>query len=442
MKLKFQSPKGMHDILPGEQKYFDKIQRTVKKIAGFYNFKRIETPMLEETDLFTKGIGLNTDIVGKEMFSFQTKGGDELTLRPEGTASIIRAYLENGMKRLSKPVKLWYLGPFFRYEKPQFGRFRQFWQFGLEEIGDGNAARDAEIVQIFYTLLKKLKVKDLIVEVNSIGGECCRPEYIKLLTEYLKPKSRSLCSNCREKLKKNPLRILDCKEEKCQRVFFQAPQIIDHLCQSCHQHFKEFLEFLDEIKIPYRLNPRLVRGLDYYTRTVFEFFSTQDIKREKESSDDEKEEEGFSEPSRLALGGGGRYDNLVEFLGGKSTPAVGCACGMERIAWLMKQNSLRFRHKKKPKIFLAQLGSLAKRKSLKLMESFRKSKISVLESLGRDSLKAQLQIADKEGVRYVLILGHKEALGGTIMIRDMKTGKQEEIKMDSVIKEVKKKFKK
>lgn len=424
-KPKFQGPTGMHDILPEEQKYFQKIEDTCQEIANFYGFQRIETPILEETELFSKGIGLATDIVGKQMFTLRTKGGDYLTLRPEGTAPVVRAYIEKGMQNLPQPIKLWYFGPFFRYEHPQAGRFRQFWQFGFEVLGEENSVLDAQIIQIFYNILRELKLKDLIAQVNSIGDSQCRPYYKKLLTSYFRSRESSLCLDCRRRLRENPLRILDCKEEKCQQIRAQAPQILDHLCENCHQHFKEVLEFLDELELPYHLDPYLVRGLDYYTKTVFEIV--------------EDSPEGKTQGS---LTGGGRYDALVKLLGGKETPAVGGAGGVERIIQLMKTKAIRFPKEKAAEIFLAQLGELAKRKSLKLIEDFREAKILVGESLGRDSLKAQLKIADRIGTKYTLILGQKEALEGNIIIRDMKTGKQETVKLDKVISELKKRLKK
>ncbi|MFQ6049844.1 MAG: histidine--tRNA ligase [Candidatus Paceibacterales bacterium] len=424
-KPRFQSPTGMHDILPEDQKYFQKIYDVVKNIAHFYNFQKIETPILEETELFSKGIGLATDIVQKEMFSFRTKGGDYLTMRPEGTAPIVRAYIENGMQSLPKPVKLWHFGPFFRYERPQAGRYRQFWQFGLEVFGEKSPAVDAQIIQIFYNILGELKLKNLIVEVNSIGASCCRPYYKKILVSYLRSKIGSLCANCRRRLKENPLRILDCKEEKCQRIVSQGPQTIDHLCKSCRQHFKEVLEFLDELELPYHLNPYLVRGLDYYTKTVFEIFSTK------------KSEESL-EISKNSLAGGGRYDVLIKILGGKDTPAMGAAAGIDRIIILMKEKAIRLPKEIKPQFFLAQLGNLAKGKSLKLMEDFRKARIPISEFLGRDSLRAQLKMADRIGARYTLILGQKEALEGTIIIRNMKTGRQKTVKTEKIVSRMKK----
>ncbi|MBZ9569334.1 histidine--tRNA ligase [Patescibacteria group bacterium] len=418
---KFQAPTGMHDIIFTEQGYFKKIYNIVENIANFYRFEKIDTPILEETELFSKGIGLSTDIVQKQMYGLRTKGGDSLTLRPEGTAPIVRAFIEKGMFNLPQPVKLWYSGPFFRYERPQAGRYRQFHQFGFEVLGERNPIIDAQIIQIFFQILKSLKLKNLIIEVNSIGDSQCRPYYKKLLTSYFRSRESSLCANCRRRLRENPLRILDCKEEKCQPIKAQAPQLIDHLCKECHWHFKEVLEFLDELEIPYQLNPYLVRGLDYYTKTVFEIF--------------EDTEEGRKQG---ALVGGGRYDALVKLLGRKDVPACGGSAGIERIVNLMKGKKIRLRSFPKPKIFLAQIGNLAKRKSLKIIEEFRKAKIEVAESFGRDSLRAQLNRANRIGVKFTLILGQKEALEGTIMVRNMKTGSQKIVKLDKIVKVMKK----
>jgi histidyl-tRNA synthetase len=427
-KLKFQAPTGMHDILSEDQRYFQKIQEAVSKIADFYGFEKIETPILEDAELFCKGVGQATEIVDRQMFTLRTKGGDFLALRPEGTSPVSRAFIENGFMNLPQPVKLWYFGPFFRYEHPQAGRFREFWQFGFENFGEQNAVIDAQTIQIFYNILQELKIKNLVVEVNSIGDSQCRPYYKKLLANYFRSREQSLCADCRRRLKENPLRILDCKEEKCHQVISQAPQIIDHLCEGCHKHFKEVLEFLDEIQVPYRLNPYLVRGLDYYTKTVFEIFP--------EVKDD------ATAPRPSALGGGGRYDALVKMLGGKDTPAIGAACGVERIVELMKARALKPAKEFEFQIFLAQLGFLAKRKSLKLIEEFRKEGITVAESLGRDSLKAQLARANKFNVKYTLILGQQEALNDSVIIRDMKEGKQDTVKLDKAVDEMAKRLKK
>jgi len=426
-KPKFQSVTGMHDILPEDQKYFKTIFDAVSGIADFYGFGRIDTPAVEEAELFSKGIGLATDIVKKEMFSFRSRGGDLLALRPEWTAPVVRAYIENGMHNLPQPLKLWYFGPCFRYEHPQADRYRQFWQFGFEVLGEKSPIIDAQIIQIFCNVLKELKLKNLIVEVNSIGDNQCRPYYKKLLANYFRSREFSFCLDCRRRVKENVLRVLDCKEEKCQPIKSEAPQILDHLCDECRLHFKELLEFLDEIEIPYNLNPYLVRGLDYYTKTVFEIFFSED---------------GRQEQQKIALAGGGRYDKLVKILGGKETPACGAAAGVERIIKLMKSQDIRFPKQVQPRVFLAQLGNLAKRKSLNLMENLRKAKVAVAESLGRDSLKAQLNRADKLGVHYSVIIGQKEALEGTAIIRDMSSGKQSIVKLEKAVDEIKKQLKK
>jgi histidyl-tRNA synthetase len=420
-KIKYQTPTGMHDILPEDQKYYKRIYDVVSSIADFYGFGKIDTPILEQEDLFLRGVGEGTDIVQKEMYSLKTKGGDQLALRPEWTAPIARSYIQHGMHSLPQPVKLWYFGPCYRHERPQADRYRQFWQFGFEILGEQTAVLDAQIIQIFYNILKELKLEDLMVQINSIGDNQCRPYYKKLLSGHLKSRESSLCPECKKRMKESVLRVLDCKEEKCQPIKTDAPQLLDHLCEECHAHFKEVLEFLDEAEIPYTLNSCLVRGLDYYTKTVFEIFNSS---------------------NNLALGGGGRYDKLVKLLGGRDTPAVGAAAGVERIVNLLKDQKIDILEEKKVQVFLAQLGDLARRKSLNLLEEFRKAGIGIAESFGRDSLKSQLNRADKIGAKYTLILGQKEALEGVVIIRDMDSGKQSIVKIEEAVKETKNKLKK
>ena len=411
--------------MPEDQVYLKRVEKVVENVANYYTFSKIETPILEQAEVFSKGVGQDTDIVSKEMYTFRTKGGDLVCLRPEGTAPIMRSYLEHGMHNLPQPVKLWYMGPFFRHERPQAGRYRQFHQFGFEALGEKNPSIDGQIIQMSYGVLKELGFKGITIEVNSIGDSECRPYFKKILTSYFKSRKSSLCTNCQRRLKENPLRILDCKDEKCQRVKAGAPQIIDHLCESCHAHFKQVLEFLDELELPYKLNPYLVRGLDYYTKTVFEIV---------ENSEDGK--------NNGTLIGGGRYDNLAKILGGRDVPGCGCAAGIERIVALMKSREMKTGKTEEPKIFLAQLGQLAKRKSLKLYEEFREAKIPVAESFSKDSLKTQLRSANKMGIRWVLIFGQKEALEDFITLRDMNNGTQKEIKLDKVVEEMKAKIKK
>jgi len=424
-KIKYQSPKGMHDILPEDQKYFQAVFDVCDRVAKFYGFGRIETPILEQADLFAKGVGVGTDIVEKEMYVLKTKGGDVLALRPEYTASVVRAYIEKGMEVMPKPVKLWYFGPCFRHEKPQAGRFREFWQFGFEVLGEQSPVIDAQVIQIFLNILKELKLKNLLLQINSIGEPRCRAHYKKVLVNYLKSVQTALCSDCKRRLKQNPLRVLDCKNEKCQQIISQGPQIVDYLCKNCRSHFKEVLEFLDALAIPYRLNPYLVRGLDYYTKTVFEIFIT-----EKET-----------ETSQIALVGGGRYDGLSKLLGGKDTPACGAAAGIERIVEAMRKVDFKFKKEKTPQIFLAQLGPLAKQKALCLFEKFRKAKIPVYEAFSKNSLRVQLARANRLGVKYTLILGQKEALEGKVILRDMEKGTQRILKMEKIIEIMKKKIK-
>lgn len=416
-KPKFQSPTGTHDILPQNQAYYDKIYKVVKDIANFYDFGKIDTPILEDANLFIRSVGENTDIVEKEMFILKTKGKDYLALRPEGTAPIMRAYIENGLLSLPQPVRLWYFGPFFRYEKPQAGRFRQFNQFGIEIIGESDSIVDVQSVLIMYKVLQELGLNDLIVKINSIGDDKCRPTYRKDLIKNLRNNKDSLCEDCQKRIKTNPLRVLDCKNEKCQQVLLGAPQSIDYLCEECKKHLKDTLEYLDELKIPYLLESKLVRGLDYYTRNVFEIESTR---------------------SGVVLAGGGRYDNLAKVLGGGNVSACGAAAGIERIINEMKETKNRPMLKDVPDIFFTQIGPLAKKKSLPILENLRKAGLKVGESFGKNGLKDQLGKASRLGVKAVIILGQKEAINDKILIRNMKTSKQVEIKQEEIVKELKK----
>ncbi len=424
-KPKFQTLTGMHDVLGEDQRYFHKIYKVCENIADFYSFDRIITPVVEQAELFEKGTGVSTDIVQKEMYAFKTKGGDVVTLRPEGTPSIVRAYIEHGMSSLPQPIKLWYNGPFFRYERPQAGRYRQFNQVGFEVLGEKSSVIDAQIIQIFYNILKELKIKDIIVEINTIGDFQCRPYYKKLLTSYLKNRESMLCPNCRRRLKENPLRVLDCKEERCKKIISQAPQMIDHLCEECKKHFKEVLEFLDSTQLPYNLNPYLVRGLDYYTKTVFEIYENSKEGREQG-----------------ALSAGGRYDKLIKLLGGKDFPGCGGSLGIERIVNIMKDKEISLPIQNPPSVFFAQLGMMPRQKGLSLLEDFRKARISVAEAFSKDSLKNQLRMADRLKVKYTLILGQKEVFEDMIILREMRTGKQETVNIDKIVDVVKKKLKK
>lgn len=422
-KKTFQAPRGMRDILPEEQIYWEKVKQVIKNLARAYGFERLDTPILESADLFVKGTGLYTDIIEKEMYNLRTKGGDRLSLRPEFTPAVMRAYLENGLSSWPQPVKLYAIGPIFRYERPQKGRYRQSEQANFEIIGQQDPVLDAQLIQLFFSISKELSLKNLTVQVNSIGCSNCRPIYRKKLVSFYRNRKKQLCLNCQKRLQQNPLRLLDCQESKCQRLAQEAPQIIDQLCDDCHNHFKNVLEFLDELALPYILNPYLVRGLDYYTKTVFEIWP--------------EGEEG----RQISLAGGGRYDNLIKLLGGKDTPAVGFAMGLDRIVDLMKTRDVKISPRTRPVIFLVQLGDLAKKKSLKLFEELIKSGLETASSFSRDTIKAQLKTADKLKVRFALILGQKEVLDETVIIKDMVSGVQETVPLAKVIKEIKKRLK-
>ncbi len=417
------APRGMHDILPHEWLWRDKILAVVNELADFYNFNRIETPILERAELFEYGIGADTDIINKEMYLVKSKGEDMLVMRPEGTAPIARAYLEHHLGRSTSLQKLFYKGPMFRHERPQAGRFRQFDQAGFEIIGGGNdPIYDAEIILIFQRLLERLKIKNIVLKINSIGCRVCRPLYKKQLQSYYKDKEKKLCTDCQRRVKTNPLRLLDCKNEICVSFKALAPNLLDKLCAACTSHLKGVFEYLDELKISYTVDNTLVRGLDYYNRTVFEFFV-----------------EGPGAEVG-ALPGGGRYDYLMEMLGGRMTPAIGGAVGIERLIVVMKAQEMEAPRRVPKKVFVIHVGELAKKKSLNLLERLRSSGISVGEALGRDSLKAQLRLADKEGVKLALIFGQKEIFENSIIIRDLETHLQESVMMDTIVEEVKKRL--
>lgn len=418
----FQTLRGMRDILPKEQPYWQKVRKVVEKVAGDYSYQRIDTPLVEARELYERSTGESSDIVEKEMYKFQTKGGEDVSLRPEGTPGVVRAYIQHGMRAWPKPVKLYYIGPMYRYSRPQEGRYRELFQFGFEAIGEQDPILDAQIIQMAARIYNLLGFKKISLQINSIGCKECRPDYNKLLISYLNNRKNSLCMDCKKRLKKNPLRVLDCKEDKCRQIVAQAPQTIDHLCRDCKKHFTFLLECLDEIEVPYEINSGLVRGLDYYTKTVFEIWADDD------------------EYGALSLGGGGRYDYLVKDLGGKETPAVGFAAGIDRIIMNMKKRDIKPPFQTAPKVYLAQLGDLAKKKGLKIFEELQKAGIPVAESFGKGNLRSQLRQANQLGMGTVLIIGQREALDETIIIKDMASGNQEISTFQKVVREIKKRM--
>ena len=418
-------PKGMHDILPDDFAFLDKIIETAREISEFYGFSPIATPHVEHAELFLRPLGETSEVVEKQMYTFKTRGGDYLALRPEGTAPVMRAYDENGMVSWPHPVKLYYFGSFFRHENTQKGRYREFRQFGLEVLGEGDPMLDALSIKVFYLILSELGFKNVMVRVNTLGDKNCRPAFKRELTNYYKKKFNYLCKDCKRRFKENPLRLLDCKEESCLEIKSGAPKMLDYLCGDCKEHFKIVLEFLEEGQIPYTLDNYLVRGFDYYGKTVFEVFL-------------ENEGDG----KQIALGGGGRYDELMSTLGGKSLSATGWGMGLERVMSEMKKNNIAPKTQQNPKVFLVQIGPAAKKKSFTLVEEFRKHGIAVAESLSKDNFRAQLKIASKVGARAALIIGQKEAMDGTIIVRDMEDETQEMVTQDKLIEKVKSMLKK
>ncbi|MEZ4211130.1 MAG: histidine--tRNA ligase [Candidatus Paceibacterota bacterium] len=432
----FQAPKGMRDISGDDyysyQGFFEKAQ----EIAEYYGFKPIQTPVLEHEEIFTKGVGGGTDIVDKEMYSVKTKGGDKLVMRPEGTAATMRAYIEHGMQNKPQPVKLYYYGPLFRHDKPQKGRYREFYTFGIEVIGSPKSIMDAMIIHMGILMLKEAGIENISLKINSIGDAESRKDYLKELVNYYKKHLGKMNATDRQRLKDNPLRILDSKDPNLLQINAEAPQSVSYLNSASKKHFKEVMENLNELGVDYELDHTLVRGLDYYTHTVFEFFTTTDSD-ETENDSEEKENKEEVVTKRLALGGGGRYDYLSKAMGyKKEIPGVGFGFGVDRIVEASSKIP-KPRVKKKAKVYLIQLGTEAKMKSLKVIEILRQNKIPVRQSLSKDSLGSQLAIAEKSGIPHTLIFGQKEALENSIIVRDMTNRSQTTVDIDKLAKHLK-----
>lgn len=415
-----QPVKGMRDILPGEQPYWQRVRKVLEESAMDYGFSRIDTPIVEFENLLDRSLGKESELMKKETYSFKTKGKESVILRPEITTSIMRAYIQHGMNVLSRPVKLFSMGKVYRFDDVQEGRYREFRQGNFEIIGEDDPVLDAQIIQMAYIVLQNLGIKNVQFQINSIGTAESQKDYLKLLKNYFNSKKAQLGGGYKEIIEKNPLKMFDIKEEKVQEVCDQAPHITDYLDKESREHFKHLLEYLDELDLPYVINPTLVRGLDYYNRTVFEIYCT--------------DEEG----KKHALGGGGRYDRLAEILGSEDTPAIGLGLGMDRLVLEMKRLKAKDYQMPRPKVFLAQLGDLAKKKSLRVFAEIEKSGILVAESFGRGTLKSQLRYATKLGVDVTLIIGQKEAIDGTIILKNMLTGTQEIVIKDKIVSELKK----
>jgi histidyl-tRNA synthetase len=417
--------RGMRDIMNPEWPYRDKAYAEAKRLAEDYGYERIETPALEETVLFVRGVGKVTDIVEKEMYSFETAGGEKVTMRPEGTSPIARAYLQHGLINRPQPVKFWYWSPMYRHERPQSGRYREHTQWGCECIGDPSSVLDAQQAFLAWKLLDILGIPS-IVHINSIGTPESRANYREALVAFFRTKRHKLSEDDKKRLLKNPLRLLDSKEPGMDEIKAEAPQIVDWLDEASKAHFMQVLEYLDEMGVPYQLDPYLVRGLDYYTRTVFEIFPV---------SED-------PEVAKLALGGGGRYDILLEQIGGKPTPACGFGLGIERITARLRDvdPSLADRVTER-EVFVAQLGDQGRKKAFAIFEALRADGIRVGSALSKDAIKSQMEIANKCGAKWAIIVGQKEVLDGTAIIRDMDSGTQETVDAKKIVIEVRKKLK-
>ncbi len=414
----YQAPRGTRDILPDEQAYWRFVEEKVAAVCRLYGYQRIDTPIFEDTNLFVRSVGEETDIVSKEMYTFTDRGGNQLTLRPEGTAPVCRAYIEHGLAQLTKPVKLFYLTPIFRYDRPQAGRYRQHHQFGCEAIGDSDPTIDAEVIDAAWRFFSSLGLKKLALKINSIGCKSCRPDYLKLLKEYYSDHGEELCPDCRKRFTGNILRLLDCKKAGCQNLALGAPRSYGHLCPACGDHFAKLKTYLGKLDLPFDIDHCLVRGLDYYTRTVFEI---------------QPETEG----SQSALGGGGRYDNLIEELGGNPTPALGFACGVERIILSLKKQKVFIEPQVKPAVFIAFLGEEAEEAAIKLASRLRNEGIGVTQAASPKSLKAQLRQANNLGIAYTVIIGEQEVAEGNFILRDMKSASQKTLPVKELISELK-----
>lgn len=431
VKIKSKEPitslKGMHDILEEEYYQFQGMYEKAQEVSVYYGFKPIETPALEKEEVFKRGVGENTDIVEKEMYNFKTKGGERITLRPEYTSGIMRSYIEHGMGSLPQPLSFYSFGKLWRHENPQKGRLREFRQFNLEILGTEKSIADALIIRTAYTILKEYGFKDLIIDINSMGDKNDRATFIRELTSYYRKHLNKLCKDCQHRFATNPLKLLDCKEEDCQKYKELAPAPVNFLGTDSKKHFREVLQYLEEMGIEYRINNTLVRGLDYYTHTVFEI-----IKIEKEIDENGKEIEDGKERN-ITITGGGRYNYLSRELGSKKDiPGVGVAIGLDRLLMFKECRGLHPKIMKKPKIYFLQLGFEAKLKSLTILEILRENKIPVYQALSKESLSAQLANAAKIDVPYCIIFGQKEAMDGTAIVRDMSNHSQKIVKIEEL----------
>lgn len=408
--------KGTEDVLPKESYRWQFVENIMREEASKFGFKEIRTPVFEHTELFARGVGQTTDVVQKEMYTFETKGKESVTLRPEGTAGAARAILEHSLTNEGLPIKAYYLTSCYRYEKPQAGRLREFHQFGIEEYGTTSPLADAEVISLADSIFKRLQIKDLHLEINSIGCPTCRAEYHKALKEYFEEYKGDLCETCLTRLDKNPMRILDCKSPVCSKIAEGAPKIIDFLCEECQSHFQQVQKFLDIAKIHYKINPTIVRGLDYYTKTVFEFVSD-------------------AIGSQGTVCGGGRYDGLIEELGGQHLPSLGYAMGIERLLMVMENQGIEIPKPEICALYVAGLGDNAQVKAFEIINSVRDFGLYAETDVVGRGLRPQMKYADKIGAQFSMVIGDNEIEQGVAKVKNMTTGEQTEIALDETFAE-------
>ncbi len=413
------APRGTNDILPPESAKWNYIEEKAKYIFDLYNYDEIRTPIFEYTELFQRGIGEVTDIVEKEMYTFEDKSGRSITLRPEGTASVVRSFLENKIYGQAQPTKYYYIGPMFRYERPQAGRYRQFNQLGIEVFGTKDPMVDAEVIAVGMHYMEILGLKDLTLYINSIGCPECRPQYLEKLKKYLKEHKAELCEDCKHRIDKNPLRVLDCKNDSCQQVTEDAPKLINHLCEECEVHFDKLQTNLKNIDIEFEIDPHLVRGLDYYTKTAFE------VKYEGLGAQD-------------TIFGGGRYDKLADEIGKKDVPGIGFALGIERLLLTLDKQNIEIPIDKSIDIYLTTIGEKAKQACFDLLNKFRKNGIKAEIDYQDRSVGGQMKSADRMNATYTVIVGENELDSGKATVRNMKNGEEQEIKLSDLVESIEK----
>lgn len=403
-------PKGTKDVLPSQSYKWQFVEDVARETAKTFNYKEVRTPVFEYTELFQRGVGETTDVVNKEMYTFEDKGRRSITLKPEGTAGVARLFIENGLASSPLPVKTFYITPAFRYERPQAGRLREFHQFGLEVFGSPSPETDAEVIFAASSFLDKLGLKDIELQINSIGCPICRNEYNKALKKYFEPHLESMCQTCKTRYEKNPLRMLDCKEENCKAINANAPKILDYLCEDCKSHFEEVKALLNVLGLKYTVNPRIVRGLDYYTKTVFEFLTGKI-------------------GAQSAVCAGGRYDNLLSQLGGNSLPAIGFAAGIERLLLLMETTGAPFPAEQKPRIYIAGMDGKTRALAFETAAYLRTNGVSAEVDHMQRSIKAQFKYADKIGAEFVAVIGEEELNAGVVNVKKMDDGSTSAVKI-------------